>query len=104
MYDSAESLDGIEGGPCFMLVQNYSAEETKKNNSETLLEMAKNQKDLFHKFFTVNTGEGPTKFIRTQTGNEFFAQKPAFELTKMGKDRCSHAYCDRCGAGLYDKD
>lgn len=99
MYDTGESMDGVEDGHSFMLVQNYADEDTKKANSAVLLDIAKNQKDLFNKFFTVNTSEGPTRFIRTQTGQEFFFGKPDFELTLTKNKKCLYEFygCNRCG-------
>merc|ERR1711879_25041 len=99
MYDVSESMDGIAKGHSFLLVQNYASEETKKANSEILLDIAINQKDLFHRFFTVNEETGPTKFIHTQTGGKWLEKKPDFELVRVQNKSCKYQRfgCDRCG-------
>jgi len=99
MYDVSESMDGIDGGVSFLLCQNYAPKETQDANSETLLDVAVNNKGLFHRFFTVNTSADPCKFIRTQTGQMYAETKPDFEVTLTKSVDCPYKEygCDRCG-------
>lgn len=62
--DVKDSMDGINDGVSLLLIQNYVDDDAVKNqNSAMFYKFAGENKDLFHKYFTVNGG-GKEEFIR----------------------------------------
>jgi len=84
MYDISESMDGIQDNVSLMVIQNYATEETKKSNSEMLLNIAKeNKSEKVKKFFTANESNKQTEFIRTDLNMENEETKPVMLLVNL---------------------
>lgn len=75
VYDIKEGMTGIQGGVSLLLVQNYADDSIKTKNTDMLIKFAKENKFLFHTYFTVNGG-GQDMFIRHECDLEIHVQHP----------------------------
>lgn len=70
VYDISIGQEGVEAGACLFLVQNYCDSDTKTKNTSIVKEVAKENRRLFHRWFTMNTDDHPGPFIRKEFGME----------------------------------
>jgi len=99
MYDISESMNGIDAGNVFLLVQDYSEADVKAKNSAMLLDLAKNDSKLFDKFFTMNGG-GECGWIRKEISLPVQPEEHVHPLTESdntGETKNEWA-CDGCSS------
>ena len=94
-YDISESMEGIDENISLVIIQNYAESSIKEANSKLLLDFATNNKfDKVKKFFTINTNNGTTSYIRDDLGLPIKIEPHEHELKSI--DNNSMWFCDGC--------